>query len=208
MEQRAPRRRLTVDERRAEILRCGVALAREVGLVGLTLRAVRERAGVSAGLANHYFSSLGGLRVAVFEALFGGTAREHGSAPVERLAGIIEAAVSPAVSDEARIWVDALQLGRTDADMQRAVVAQMTADREEMTEVIRTGCATGEFHSEDPARSARRILVVVDGYLMQFLVEKGEIRSALRRVVWDVAERELGLAEGALRGSSTSGMGD
>lgn len=203
MESRSPRRRLSVDERRAEILQCAVDLARETGLAGLTIRDIRARAGVSAGLAGHYFSSLDGVRVAVFEELFGSVVPDASASPRARLAAVIGdfAATDADAVANARAWVDALLLGRGSEPMRRAVAARMQTDREEVAGVIRDGCAAGEFRSDDPERSAQRILVALDGYLMQFLIQQDAgTRGALRRVVWDIAERELGLGEGELRG--------
>jgi len=200
MDERASRRRLSVDERRAEILAEAVKIAREVGLVELTLREVRDRAGVSAGLASHYFASLDGLRVAVFHELFDSAEPGEAVSPSRRLAAVIGDFAATGARDSARAWVDALQLARGSAEMRDAVLRRMALDREELTRIILAGCESGEFRSSDPARSARRILVALDGYLMQFFVEEdGEIRSALRRVVWDLAERELELPEGGLR---------
>lgn len=200
MNQRAPRRRLSVDARRAEILEVAVALTREVGLAGLTLSEIRDRAGVSAGLVSHYFSSLDGIRVAVFHEIFETEAPGNQRPPTARLADAIGAFASTDATANARAWVDALQLGRANEIMRQAVIARMVADREEMTDLIRQGCDAGEFRCEDPARSAQRILVVLDGYLMQFLIaEEREVRDALRGVVWDLAERELGVPVGSLR---------
>ncbi len=205
MVQRSPRRRLSVDERRAEILASAVEAAREVGLVGLTLLEVRERAGVSAGLINHYFASLDGIRVAVFRELFGTVVSDGDASPSSQLAALIGASVSADSFAEARAWVDAMQLGRSNGEMRREVVVRMALDRTEMAAVIRRGCATEAFRSEDPERSATRILVAVDGYLMQFLLEEGVVRAELRSVVWDIAESELGLAPGVLRLEAASG---
>lgn len=206
MVQGAPRRRLSVDERRAEILSSAIDAAREVGLVGLTLLDVRQRAEVSAGLINHYFTSLDGVRVAVFRELFGAGHIDRNAPTSDQLAELIWASISPNATDEARIWVDAMLLGRTIPEMRSAVGTQMTMDRSGMAEVIRLGCASGAFRSSDPARSATRILVTIDGYLMQFLLEDGAVRPELRQVVWDVAEMELGLTPGTLQRTGDSGV--
>ncbi|WP_024356434.1 TetR family transcriptional regulator C-terminal domain-containing protein [Leucobacter chironomi] len=203
MDSRAPRRRLSVDERRAEILRCAVEVTRECGLAGLTLSEVRARAGVSAGLSSHYFTSLDGLRVAVFEELFDSVAVPDSAPPARRLALMIGdfAATDADAIANASAWVDAVLLGRSSDALRRAVARRMRLDRAEMTEAIREGCDAGAFRSDDAERSAQRILVALDGYLMQFLTqEDAAARVALRRVVWDIAERELGVGEGGLRG--------
>lgn len=205
MVQGAPRRRLSVEERRAEILSSAIDIAREVGLVGLTLLDVRQRAEVSAGLINHYFTSLDGVRVAVFRELFGVGPLDRNAPASVQLARLIGASISPDAVDEARVWVDAMLLGRTIPEMRSAVSTQMAMDRSGMAEVIRLGCASAAFRSTDPARSATRILVTIDGYLMQFLLEDGVVRPELRQVVWDVAEMELDLTPGTLQGIGDSG---
>lgn len=200
MEERAQRRRLSVDARKAEILAVAVALTREVGLTGLTLSEIRARAGVSTALVSHYFASLDGVRIAVFHEIFDTVESTADESPTRRLASVIGEFASTDAVANARTWVDALQLGRGNEAMREAVLARMAADRDEMADIIRAGFHAGEFTGEDPERSARRILVVLDGYLMQFLVaEDREVRERLRRVVWDLAERELALSDGALR---------
>lgn len=204
MVQGSPRRRLSVDARRAEILSSAIEIAREVGLIELTLLDVRQRAGVSAGLVNHYFTSLDGLRVAVFCEMFSPGTTDAGAPALEQLADLVASSISPASAAEARVWVDAMLLGRASPEMRSAVTRRMAEDRGEMAEVIRLGCDSGAFRSTDPERSATRILVTIDGYLMQFLLEDGIVRPELRQVVWDVAEAELALANGSLQRAASS----
>jgi AcrR family transcriptional regulator len=59
------RRRLTPDERRAQLLALGVAFLAERPLDDLTIEELSARAGVSRGLVFHYFGSKQGLHQAV-----------------------------------------------------------------------------------------------------------------------------------------------
>lgn len=61
----ARRRRLTPDERRAQLLAVGVAFLGDRPLDDLTIEELSERAGVSRGLVFHYFGSRQGLHHAV-----------------------------------------------------------------------------------------------------------------------------------------------
>jgi len=59
------RKRLTPDERRAQLLALGVAFLAERPLDDLTIEELSTRAGVSRGLVFHYFGSKQGLHQAV-----------------------------------------------------------------------------------------------------------------------------------------------
>ena len=70
---RAPRHRLSEEQRREDILRAAFAVAARERLGGVTARAVGAEAGVSAGLVFFYFESLDRLLVALLEWLLAQT---------------------------------------------------------------------------------------------------------------------------------------
>ncbi|MCX6503497.1 MAG: TetR/AcrR family transcriptional regulator [Microbacterium sp.] len=83
------RRRLTPEERRAQLLALGVAFLAERPLDDLTIEELSARAGVSRGLVFHYFGSKQGLHRAVVTtagaSMLAASAPKPALDPVERL---------------------------------------------------------------------------------------------------------------------------
>lgn len=83
------RKRLTPDERRAQLLALGVAFLAERPLDDLTIEELSTRAGVSRGLVFHYFGSKQGLHQAVVTtagaSMLAASAPKPELPPIERL---------------------------------------------------------------------------------------------------------------------------
>ncbi|MFE3288331.1 TetR family transcriptional regulator C-terminal domain-containing protein, partial [Streptomyces sp. NPDC059233] len=78
------------------------------------------------------------------------------------------------------------------------VAEQESAWRGRIEGVIREGVARGEFRTEDPRATAIQILVVLDGLGVHANTDTGDRPAAVTRMAVTTAERELGLATGAL----------
>ncbi|WP_460772153.1 TetR/AcrR family transcriptional regulator [Microbacterium sp. GXF7504] len=92
------RRRLTPEERRAQLLALGVGFLAERPLDDLTIEELSARAGVSRGLVFHYFGSRQGLHRAVVTAagasMLAASTPRPDLAPRERLADTLERIVA------------------------------------------------------------------------------------------------------------------
>src|SRR4051812_44791315 len=90
----APRRRLTPDARRAELLRAGERLFTEKAFDDVSIEDIAEAAGVSKNLLYHYFSGKRELYLATIRAsaekMLIRTAPDMSMGPIERLRASID----------------------------------------------------------------------------------------------------------------------
>lgn len=162
------RRRLSPEERSAQIDAAAVTLAHTDGLAGLTLRAVAASIGIAPSLVAHYRPAMDALvadtfrtvamrEVADVRALVEGT-RD----PVDRLGVLLHAVNDPARDDVGTIWADAWSIGRGNpllADAARAVMDEWQALARG---VVADGVAAGSMRTDDPDRVAFLLFALVD----------------------------------------------
>ena len=124
--ERRPYRREAEDKRRQALITATLSLVAEGGARIATVRAIAERAGVTAGLIRHYFQSKDGLIAAsyrhVMERMTDESVAVLKSAPHDpqaRLAAFVAASLRPPVVDrEALIlWASFMQETNRDAAM-------------------------------------------------------------------------------------------
>ena len=193
------------DQRREAIVAATVDVARRKGLASTTVRDVATEMGTSSGLIHHYFTSMDDVLAAAFEVVArqdlgvsAGLMSTAGS-PLDALRTFFET-YTPADKDWAfQLWLDAW------AEAGRRPAVQATSRRLNLewqgllANTIRDGVAEGSFTCADPSGAAWRILSLLDGLALQ-VVAHGTTISRDEVVAWSTAaaERELGLAEGAL----------
>ncbi len=110
MSERRPYRRESEERRREDLISAALELLAEGGPQAATVRAIGERAGVTAGLIRHYFDSKEDLTRAAYGRLMDGMTAYSAQAldamphdPLSRVAHFIAAAVSPPVVDPVRV---------------------------------------------------------------------------------------------------------
>lgn len=110
-ERRAFRREGETARREALVL-AAVSLVAEGGIGAATVRAVADRAGVTAGLIRHYFGSREALLLAAYRHVMDGMAQSAEAAvqalpraPLPRLAAFVAASLRPPVVDPAAVGV-------------------------------------------------------------------------------------------------------
>lgn len=170
-------RRKMPQERHGELLTTAVRISAEEGLAAVTLRKVAQSAGVTAGLVSHYFSSAEQLinatfRYAALADLESAQAAVAAAAtPIAQIRALLDYTFDPNSADAAALWVDASSLGRRNPSL----AAEANAVDEEwigfLTGIVAAGVDTGEFHVEDPATAARRLLTIIDGLGAQAAVQ-------------------------------------
>jgi AcrR family transcriptional regulator len=169
------RTRKSPEQRSAEILEAGTALAREQGLTALTLRAVAERAGVASGLIAHYQPSMDDLVARVYSDLVAAEIAEVEQllAPHDddagRVAALIETLLDGSREDLTVVWVEAWALGRRNAALAAAVRVQMDAWHALVTAAIDRGGGSGVFTTPDSSDAAWQLLGMIDGLNAQSL---------------------------------------
>lgn len=179
-----------------------VALAE--GLECVTLRRIADELGVRPGLISHYFPSVEDLVAEAFgdaasaelDALL--PADEDGGTPTQRLTRFFAQATGESYDDISRLWTNARHLSRYRAVLRDRVAEQEAAWCERLAGVIRDGVERDGFRTEDPNVTAIQILVVLDGLGVHATIGDSDTPAVVARMAVATAERELGLAEGAL----------
>jgi AcrR family transcriptional regulator len=205
MTQTLAAKRMTPDQRREAIVAAALDVAVVRGLGSTTVRDVAARMGTSSGLIHHYFASMDEVLAAAFEHVatqdleLSERLMAEASSPVEALR-VFFRTYTPADKDWAfQLWLDAW------AEAARRPAIQATSRRLNLEwqalleRTVQAGVRAGAFECRDPGGAAWRILSLLDGLALQ-VVTHGTTISRQDVVAWStsVAERELGLASGAL----------
>ncbi|MEB8339737.1 TetR/AcrR family transcriptional regulator [Streptomyces endophyticus] len=190
--------------RRAEIVAKAASIALSEGLECITLRRIGEDLDVRPGLVSHYFPSAEELVAEAFGSAATGELdallpEGGGDTPaVERLAGFLARTSGPAWDDISQLWINARHLSRYRDSLRVRVTRQGDAWRGRLTALIAEGVERGEFRTGDPEVVAMQILVVLDGLGADPVGDAKGLPAGVARMAFRVAERELGLREGAL----------
>ncbi|MEU0412988.1 TetR/AcrR family transcriptional regulator [Streptomyces griseorubiginosus] len=200
MAARSERRR--PEERRQEMIDTALVLADTLSLDRLTSRDVAEAMGVTSGLVHHYFPTVDDLIVAAFRQFAEGQLAEErrlteGLSPLEALRAFVahELDITAAM---ARLWMGAWAAAARRPALAAVVDEQMLAGLKLVTSLLEDGTAAGVFHTENPQASAFRLLVLVDGVLVQKSMRAEATYGDVPSLVWRTAEREVGLPPGTL----------
>lgn len=199
------RQRKQPSQRRGEILAAASRLALAEGLSSLTLRRVAEMLGVAPGLVNHYFPAVDDLAAAAFghavaaerEALFG--AAPGDAPPLARMRTLLGSLVAGEGDAISLLWLDAWQASRNRPALRTEVGLQMREWQAALAALIGQGVACGAFSACDTEVTAVRILALVDGLSVQAALRFTINYAAVRDLVVETVERELGVKAGALR---------
>ncbi len=193
-------------ERRLEIVAAAARIAVAEGLESLTLRRVAEELGVVPGLVNHYFPVAEDLAAAAFghaaaaerDGLFAalGTSRP----PLGQLREMLGMLLADSSDDISLLWLDAWQATRKRPALRAEVARQMDGWMQNVAALISRGAKSGSFKVSDPQRAARRIMALIDGFSIQAAMRSAIVYDAVRDMVFETIERELGLPPGRLRG--------
>lgn len=202
----AKRSRKRPEERREEIVDAAAAIALELGMERITLRAVADRLGVRPGLITHYFPAAEDLVVEAFcraalterERFF----PEDEGTPLRRMSHFVDHVQQGLSSSLARLWLNALHLARFSPALDDAVEEQDALDRARLASIIADGVAAGDFADVDPDAASIRIFAAVDGRGSYVNRSTDLSHPAYRDFVADVVEWTLGLPAGALEGAA------
>jgi len=190
-------RRKDPDARRTEILNCAVRVAKTDGLGAVTLRRVATELGITPSLSSHYFSSLDQLVTSAFrcysEAALDDLAEAMAAvdAPAAKIAQFLRILETPEVGSAA-IWMDVWRLGRSNEALLAELHRQNASWAAALTEVLSDGLRAGVFRLADPAGSAFKLIVAVDGLSTQRLTHAAEANTLIEMATTFV-DAELGL---------------
>ncbi|MCC9158560.1 TetR family transcriptional regulator C-terminal domain-containing protein [Streptomyces parvulus] len=199
--------RLSVAERREEMLRAAVQQISARGVDALRIADVAAALGVSNALVLYHFTTKEKLVAAAFA-----RAAEDDLAHLRRLLGRRAPALRRlrtavrwyAPTGQAkgwRLWIEGWA-----AALREPALREVTAELDRrwkaaITEVIAEGVAAGEFPCPDPEGAALRLTAFLDGLAVQLTSYAGAVSRARAREWTDEAlTRELGLPQGAEAG--------
>ncbi|MEU2778909.1 TetR family transcriptional regulator C-terminal domain-containing protein [Streptomyces sp. NPDC007162] len=194
--------RLSVAERREELLRAAVEQIEARGVAAVRIADVASALGVSNALVLYHFSTKEKLVAAAFT-----HAAEEDLTHLRRLLGRrapalrrLRAAVrwyAPTGQAKGwRLWIEGWAVALREPalrDVTRSLDQQWKAA---LAEVIAEGVAAGEFRCPDPMAAALRLTALLDGLAVQLTSYPGAVpRSRAQRWADEALARELGLPE-------------
>ncbi|PWI14049.1 TetR family transcriptional regulator [Streptomyces sp. Act143] len=197
--------RLSVAERREELLRAAIGQIEARGVAAVRISDVASSLGVSNALVLYHFSTKEKLVAAAFA-----YAAEDDLAQLRKLLGRRTTALRRlrsavrwyAPTGQAkgwRLWIEGWA-----AALREPVLQEVTRDldmrwKAAIAEVIEEGVAAGEFGCPDPRAAALRLTALLDGLAVQLTSYPGAVSRA-RAQEWadEALARELGLGADAL----------
>lgn len=190
--------RTSPEVRRQQIMDKMIDLASAKGLESITARDLADAAGVAPGLIHHYFPGMDALMADAFEQ-WASTRQDQLWADLEHLAPteqLAELVVVRSVSE--RLWYDALTAAGRFEELRQRAFRQNEDYRQMVLGIIERGVAEGTFVCDDPARSAWRIILMIDGYMTMVHSLQPFEAGELAMIVGPVVERDLSLAPGIM----------
>lgn len=181
-------RRMPPEQREKAILDAAVALARQGGIAGLTVRTVAAEAGVAPALVAHYRPSMDAFVADVFGAIVGAEREEVVAAgrAVQGLRGritrIVELLLDGDRDDVTLVWVQAWAAGARNEELAARVRHEMDSWQQDLEAIVAEGIAAGEITPGRAEGITWLLLATVDGMNAHSLVKWApEDRAGLAR---------------------------
>ncbi|MFI9494050.1 MULTISPECIES: TetR family transcriptional regulator C-terminal domain-containing protein [Streptomyces] len=197
--------RLSVAERREELLRAAVEQIEVRGVSSLRIADVASVLGVSNALVLYHFSSKEKLVASAFayaaEAdlahLRGILARR--TSAVRRLRAAVRWYAPTGRAKGWRLWIEGWAASLRDPALREVAGDLDQRWKAELAEVIEEGAAAGEFRCEDPVSVAWRLTALLDGLALQMTSYAGPLsRATMLRWTEEALAHELGIEHAAL----------
>ncbi|MGJ5757495.1 TetR/AcrR family transcriptional regulator [Streptomyces galbus] len=197
--------RLSVAERRGELLRAAIEQIEQRGVAAVRIADVASALGVSNALVLYHFSTKEKLVAAAFA-----RAAEDDLAHLRRLLGRrttalrrLRAAVrwyAPTGPAKGwRLWIEGWAVSLREPALREVARDLDRAWKAALAEVVAEGVAAGEFTCPDPAATALRLTALLDGFAVQLTSYGGTVsRARAQEWVEEALARELGLAGAAV----------
>jgi AcrR family transcriptional regulator len=193
--------RLTVDDRREEILRATVAQIAERGVAAIRVADVATALGVSTALVFYHFRSKDRLVAEAFAYAarrdldrLAQVAGSGGSARQRLLRALRLYHPSGSAAPGWRLWIDGWSAALREPELRRVCRRLDLRWRDTIAGLIAEGVAAGEFDCPDPEAAAWRITALIDGLSVQTTVHRGVLtRGKAEAWAYDQAARELGI---------------
>ncbi|MEU6658000.1 TetR/AcrR family transcriptional regulator [Streptomyces sp. NPDC046821] len=193
--------RLSVAERREELLGAAIEQIEARGVAAVRIADVAAALGVSNALVLYHFSTKEKLVAAAFaHAAEGDLAHLRKllgkrTTAVRRLRSAVRWYAPTGQAKGWRLWIEGWA-----AALREPALREVTRDLDKqwkaaLTEVVAEGVAAGEFQCPDPAGAALRLTALLDGLAVQMTAYTGTVsRTRMQQWVDEALARELGLA--------------
>jgi AcrR family transcriptional regulator len=193
--------RLTVDDRREEILRATVAQIAERGVAAIRVADVATALGVSTALVFYHFRSKDRLVAEAFAYAarrdldrLAQVAGSGGSARQRLVRALRLYHPSGSAAPGWRLWIDGWSAALREPELRRVCRRLDLRWRDTIAGLIAEGVTAGEFDCPDPEAAAWRITALIDGLSVQTTVHRGVLtRRRAEAWAYDQAARELGV---------------
>ncbi|MEJ8672068.1 MULTISPECIES: TetR/AcrR family transcriptional regulator [unclassified Streptomyces] len=201
--------RLSVAERREELLRAAVEQIEARGVAAVRIADVAAALGVSNALVLYHFATKEKLVAAAFtHAAQDDLARlrrvlGRRTTALRRLRAAVRWYAPTGQAKGWRLWIEGWA-----AALREPALQQVTRDLDRqwkaaLAEVIAEGVAADEFRCPDPMGAALRLTALLDGLAVQMTSYRGAVsRARAQEWVDEALARELGLEREALTASS------
>lgn len=201
--------RLSVAERREELLRAAVEQIEARGVAAVRIADVASALGVSNALVLYHFATKEKLVAAAFaHAAEGDLARlrrllGRRTTALRRLRAAVRWYAPTGQAKGWRLWIEGWAAALREPTLQEVTRDLDRQWKAAIAEVIAEGVAAGEFRCPDPAGTALRLTALLDGLAVQLTSYPGALSRA-RAQLWvdEALARELGLEREALTASA------
>ncbi|MER5219659.1 TetR/AcrR family transcriptional regulator [Streptomyces flaveus] len=179
--------RLSVQERREELLRAAVEQIEARGVAAVRIADVAAALGVSNALVLYHFSTKEKLVAAAFTYAAEGDLAHlrkllaRRTTALRRLRAAVRWYAPTGRAKGWRLWIEGWSAALRDPalrDVTRDLDRQWKAA---LTEVITEGVAAGEFHCPSPMDTALRLTALLDGLAVQMTAYEGAVSRARTR---------------------------
>ncbi|MEU5536069.1 TetR family transcriptional regulator C-terminal domain-containing protein [Streptomyces sp. NPDC020362] len=201
--------RLSVAERREELLRAAIGQIEVRGVAAVRISDVASALGVSNALVLYHFSTKEKLVAAAFaHAAEDDLAHLRGllgrrTSALRRLRAAVRWYAPTGQAKGWRLWIEGWAAALREPALQEVTRGLDKQWKAAITEVIAEGVAAGEFVCADPTAAALRLTALLDGLAVQLTSYPGAVpRSRAQAWVDDALARELGLEREALTAST------
>ncbi|WP_199924150.1 TetR/AcrR family transcriptional regulator [Streptomyces scabiei] len=202
--------RLSVAERRAELLRAAIEQIEERGVAAVRIADVAAVLGVSNALVLYHFSTKERLVAEAFRYAAEGDLAHlrkllgRRTTALRRLRAAVRWYAPTGQAKGWRLWIEGWA-----AALREPALREVTRDLDRqwkaaLTEVIEAGVAADEFRCPDPAATALRLTALLDGLAVQMTTYDGAV-SRTRAQSWadEALAHELGLTRDNLTAATS-----
>lgn len=192
--------RLSVAQRRGDLLRAAIEQIEARGVAAVRIADVASALGVSNALVLYHFSTKEQLVAAAFRHAAEGDLAQlrkvlgRRSPALRRLRSAVRWYAPTGQAKGWRLWIEGWAVALRDPALREVAQDLDRQWKAALAEVIAEGVAAGEFRCPDPAGTALRLTALLDGLAVQLTSYAGAVpRARAQEWVEEALARELGL---------------